>query len=385
MNKSFSDKWGGVFLVSAIILFMGCQKGRHIMIQIENPLNQIRSNEMVTISWMEIEKHISESVDQVVVRNSDGEEIISQHIDLDQDGKPEELIFHADFNPKEMKEFSITSTGERKNVYESKVHAAFVPDGLEDFNWENDLIGYRFYGTARKVEGISSGIDVWCKRVPYRMIEKWYDPDINYHQDKGEGADNYSVKATRGCGGTALWINGKMVPSEPFSKFKVIAEGPLRTVFKLTFPALRNEGNSIEEVKRVTLDAGAYLSQIDVTFEGKWNDEIPVVIGISDHKNSIHRHHPDGWLRTWEPLGKKEKGELGCVVILDSPTEKSKFAEKEGHYLLFSEAQIGGKLSYYSGACWSEYGDVKTVEDWDVYIESWIARKRNPLMITFIK
>jgi len=361
---------------------LGCQSSRELVIVVENPSDFTRIEEVISISWAEIQRPFSESIHAVIVMNSQGEKIVSQIVYEDPDERPDELLFQADFDPNEKMLFIITPALEKHQESESKVHAAYMPDGMEDFNWENDRIGYRFYGTARKVEGISSGIDVWCKRVPYRMIEKWYDPNINYHDDRGEGADYYAVKATRGCGGTAIWVNGEMLLSEPFTDWEIIAEGPIRTIFELRFPAMEINGKRMSEIKRVSLDAGTHLCRFDLTFQSDGMERIPLVIGISDHKNSIHRYQEQqGWLSTWEPLG-KERGELGCAIILDHASNISDFKNYEGHYLLFTEAIPEQALTYYTGSCWSEYGNIRSAQEWETYLEVWIEKKHNPLVIT---
>ena len=54
---------------------------------------------------------------------------------------------------------------------------------------------------------ISSGIDCWLK-VSYPVINKWYkaseEQGISYHEEHGEGLDNYHVGIGRGAGGLAI-------------------------------------------------------------------------------------------------------------------------------------------------------------------------------------
>ena len=67
--------------------------------------------------------------------------------------------------------------------------------------------------------GEDSGFDAWLKRVDYPIINKWYKENTqgkSYHKDHGEGYDPYKVGSSRGCGGLALWIDGKMVSSNVF-------------------------------------------------------------------------------------------------------------------------------------------------------------------------
>ena len=109
---------------------------------------------------------------------------------------------------------------------------------MDDFAWENDKVAFRTFGPKAQQlwesgdkEGlISSGIDCWLKRVPYPIINKWYEKDRNggsYHKDDGEGLDNFQVGVSRGCGGTALFRNNTLYPSQNYSSWKIIANGPI--------------------------------------------------------------------------------------------------------------------------------------------------------------
>jgi hypothetical protein len=78
-------------------------------------------------------------------------------------------------------------------------------------------------------------MDCWLKRVDYPIINKWYKKHLeeggSYHEDTGEGLDDFHVGASRGCGGTGLWDDEEKIlyTSKNFSEWKTLAVGPLRT------------------------------------------------------------------------------------------------------------------------------------------------------------
>ncbi|MGC3992100.1 MAG: DUF4861 family protein [Chthoniobacteraceae bacterium] len=78
---------------------------------------------------------------------------------------------------------------------------------------------------------ISSGVDVWCKRVPYLIVNRWYTKSL-YHEESGEGLDMYDTGKTRGCGGTGIWDGKTLAVSHNWIAWKVLANGPVRTVFE---------------------------------------------------------------------------------------------------------------------------------------------------------
>jgi hypothetical protein len=61
-----------------------------------------------------------------------------------------------------------------------------VPERLDDFAWESDRTAHRVYGPAiikdPKEHLISSGVDVWVKKVRTPVVDKWYKRG-EYHHD----------------------------------------------------------------------------------------------------------------------------------------------------------------------------------------------------------
>jgi len=143
-----------------------------------------------------------------VREENSGKDLLTQPVDLDQDGKADELVFQSDFGPRETKKFSLSLGPLQLPVREDfKVYGRFVRERFDDFAWENDRIAHRMYGAALEtweLEPLSSStVDIWCKRTRRLVINDWYMVD-HYHEDTGEGADFYSAGKSRGCGGSGI-------------------------------------------------------------------------------------------------------------------------------------------------------------------------------------
>ena len=168
-----------------------------------------------------------------------------------------------------------TGTGSKAATvqpYPAVVFARYIPERFDDFAWENDRIAHRIYGpgldspAAGGTRMISSGVDVWCKRVRYPIVDRWYVKG-HYHSDSGEGLDMYDVGTNRGCGGIGVWDGQKLLTSQNWKTWKVLANGPIRAVFELTYePWDASNGVKVSETKRFTVDAGHNLDAIDSTF-----------------------------------------------------------------------------------------------------------------------
>jgi len=179
-----------------------------------------------------------------VIDGRSGRELVSQLIDETGDGKPEALLFQADFAAKQTVRLPCRPPPASSGWTTLRRSTAVRPHANDDFAWESDRIGYRVYGPALRQETVSNGIDVWLKRVRYPIIEKWYQPGADYHADHGEGADLFKVGPTLGCGATAVCKDGKIHRGENFAKWRVLADGPVRTLFELEYDARPIDGGA---------------------------------------------------------------------------------------------------------------------------------------------
>ncbi|MFB3854850.1 MAG: DUF4861 family protein [Vicinamibacterales bacterium] len=352
-----------------------------------NSLDIQRSSETIVLSAAEVGRAagIVDLKTVHVVDQASGREVLSQAIDLDDDGRLDELVFQADFEPRATRSFSL-SAGDRV-VYtrdQFKAYGRFVRERRDDFAWENDRVAHRMYGAALETwvqEPLtSSGVDVWVKRAGRLVINDWYMVD-DYHRDNGEGADLYSVGRTRGCGGNAPWIDGKMYPSGNFRGTRVIANGPIRVMFELSYEPWDAGGLRIGEVKRVTLDAGHHFNRFESTYRiYAAPRELHHAVGIRRNAGSEVLRSAHGLLRTWEPI-KGNAGSLGCAVIAD-PASIADTPDTASEYLVVARVPKDGPAVYFAGSAWDKAGVITSAVVWDRYIDNMARRLRNPLRVT---
>jgi len=357
----------------------------HIIIEVKNPISLIRNNEVISLSADLIRKAFpNQDVNLIQVKDLKSDTIlITQSIDYNEDGVPDEFLFQSNFSPNEKKEFTL-SLIETESFISSKVYAAFISseEGMEDFTWENDFIGYRYYGQERaQKQGTGIAMDIWCKRVPDILTNKWYAPSQSYHVDTGYGADHYSSGKNQGCGGSGIFTNDSIYFSKPFSDWKIIANGPIRVVFELKFTGwVLND--RIIETKRVTLDAGHYFNKI----ESSYSPEITSLgyshaVGIVQRDDSETRIEQEkGWIASWESLG-KAKGNLGTGLIA-LPSDISEIKNLNNHVVSLMYPKTENGISYYIGAIWSEFGSVNSLKEWDAFIKNRTSCIFNPCIVS---
>jgi pectinesterase len=361
-------------------------------IRAENTLAITRSDETIALPWNDVRARLGVSAaNQVRLRDgASGREIPSQAVDDDGDGTIDELIFQGTFAPNETKRFVIDAAAPATN-WPVRVYAAHK-DPRDDVAWENDRIGYRIYGQGLwKVDSLlSSGVDVWVKRVRTPIVEKWYDKGHDsYHRDTGEGADFFDVGQSLGAGGTAIYRNNTLYRAWNFKSWKMIANGPVRAIFELYYQPWEAGGVRATETKRIAIDAGQNLNHVTSIFriEGAPNGtDVPWATGLVKRKSVVgleSKAQPWAWLTEWGPLLPKDggHGDLGIAVMLPRESVLD-WKETNEHYFAVSHARSGEPVSYWIGAGWTDSGDFRDVQDWWTYLDNFAQRLSTPVRVT---
>jgi pectinesterase len=353
------------------------------VVTVKNPLDLARPSETIVLSGAAIRKAMPvEDLRTVhVTDDASGKEVLAQPIDLNDDGVFDEVVFQADLAAGATRTFTL-SAGPRQ-IYtkdQFKAYGRFVRERRDDFAWENDRVAHRMYGKALETWAqeplTSSAVDVWFKRTRRLVANEWYMVD-DYHRDLGDGADLYSAGRTRGCGGSGVWDAGKLYTSSNFVDSKVLANGPVRVMFELTYPAFDAAAGRVTEIKRITLDAGHHLNRFESRYAGAPAAPKLQAAGIKKAPASqVAQDKARGVLRTWEPV-KADGSNFGCGVIVD-PAHLTEFVEADGNVLAVTTMPAGSDVTYYAGSGWDRGGDFKTVDDWDRYLAQAALRIRTP-------
>ncbi len=360
-------------------------------ILVSNPTQATRRSETVVIRRDAIEKLVPAfEFKKALIVDEVGRSVLSQVVDNNGDGTLDEILFQTDLAGSDKKTFKLR-LGERHlaSPAEYKAYGRFVRERHDDFAWENDLVAHRMYGpdleTTPKEPLISSGVDTWSKRVPKLVVNEWYMTD-DYHQDSGEGADFYSVGKSRGCGGLGIWSNGKLATSKNFTTSRVLANGPIRLVFELTYaPWELAKGLRVSETKRVVLDAGSQFNSFESTFAVSGKVGLTAGLGIAKHAGSaVQFDAASASMRVWEPLrGAKgeDNGNLGCAIVVPSGAKLEEH-HNELDYLATTAVPASGKLMYYVGSAWDRAGRVRDAAAWAAEVQALAARTAAAVVVT---
>ena len=394
--------WKSILL--GVTLLSACQQqsGDTASFSVKNNLALDRPAETVSVPAEKVKALLQKfGAENLLLRDATtGSLLVTQAIDYDQDGTIDEILFQTSLKANEAKQFTIEGAKDgatRQPKSKLTTYSRFVPERTDDYTWENDRVAFRTYGPVAQQlveEGkqggtLTSGMDAWLKRVNHPIINAWYkkndaDPGY-YHIDHGEGYDPYHVGASRGIGGIGVLEGDTLYVSRNFTEYKTIAEGPIRTVFELTYAPWQANSRTIREKKRISLDLGSNLSR----FESQLQPSQPVpnyTIGITlhDKKGEVAGNPEQGWFRYWEPMGGSF---LGTGVVL-APSAVQSFKDhrvdtKDQSHLYVITRPVNDKLVYYAGFGWEKSGQFDSKEAWDQYLTEFAKRITSPLEVNF--
>ena len=382
--------------VSAISFFLPAPaQNRIVTVKVNNPLSIERPFESIEIDVSDLEKRLKPTKEQTfVVTDTAGNRLPAQ---ITYNGK---LLFQA----------RLSSNGNA--IYTIKAGACLpypvvscgrhYPERADDIAWENDRVAFRAYGPALQKRGERAfGYDAFAKRVAYPVVSKWYDAELHrhlsYHRDYGEGMDVYTVGPTLGCGTSALLAPGdSIVYPYCYQKYEILDNGPLRFTMRLTYHPFVISGDTVTEIRLISLDRGSQLNRTLITYQGLSSPH-PVVTGLV-----VHPSNPDAWKTdtqagyiAYEDLTDRPKAGNGRIyvgAVVPQGMEKSGMtpfpaAESKrqrggatGHVLAQSTYRPGTSYLYYWGSGWSKYG-FSDMKAWTTYLARYADCLRHPVHV----
>jgi len=367
------------------VLGAACQGQQEVRIAVSNPTEVRRQQETIQLDWMDVQKYLPnvEAEEAAVLDVQTHQPLVTQVLKID--GRTA-LLFQTTLEPGQKKQFILQKRPEGMEPPASPIttYCRFIPERKDDFGWENDKVAFRMYGPALEDETITSGIDAWGKCVPYPVIDKFIrdynEKQIPYHYDHGEGGDFYKVGNTLGCGGLAPFVDGKVcLPSHNFAAWKILGNGPIRSVFELTYRPWQAGSYTVSEVKRISIDLGSQMSRIECTYTCSQTDTLPLAGGIVLRETSQQTWTAPQSIAYWLPTD-FIKGFMGCGVVFGAEWDV-KPLEADGHLLLTLQHKIDKPVVYYAGSCWDKNEEFNTFEKWQQYLKIFKQRLDHPVAV----
>ena len=160
-------------------------------------------------------------------------------------------------------------------------------------------------------------------------------------------------------------------------------------MFETTYPAVRYNGATVTETRRITLDAGSNLNKVEVFYRSDQSDRsdlsdqtIAFAAGLVKRKNvAVSSDAANGWAALWGPTNaKEENGLLGTGIVMPKGPFTG-ITEDNVHVLVRGKANFMTAATYYAGACWTRSGDMTSSGEWNAYLNDFALRLASPLKI----
>jgi rhamnogalacturonyl hydrolase YesR len=245
------------------------------------------------------------------------------------------------------------------------------PAGAQNINWENDRIAFRVYGPTVR-HRVGSGIDIWPKSVDYPIIDKWYRlsaAGFEYHVERGEGADFYHVGRERGCGGSAIWREGRPFPSETYATHRIVANAPDHVEFTLEFDPWDAAGLSVSETKTIRLVPGINFFQVTHTLKTAGTANVTLGLGLTTFgQPSLQQSREHGMLSIWEKVDPAH-APIGTAIIAD-PRQVTGFGEAGKDRYLLLDVKPNEPFTYFLGAAWAGNRHIRPVGSWEALLRT---------------
>lgn len=379
----------GIFVISACTI-----QEEPTTVIVKNTIDIERKFETVELSARFLQV---ENLDVIGIREvSSGKLQVTQLVDKEGDGINDLLLFQPAVAALSESAYEIIEiTEEERPESKSYCFSRFVPERTDDYAWENDKVAFRVFGpTAQKmkeqnIEGgtLSSGVDAWLKKVEYPIIDKWYkkysEETGSYHEDTGEGLDNFHVGASRGVGGIAIKKDSTYYFSKNFVDWRTLTNGPIRTSFYLKYEDWDVDGSLVQESRIISLDYGSNLSKFVVSIEG--SNSLAAGLTLHEKDGEVVGNNTEYWLSYWQPHGDSELG-TGIVTTKNHFLSFEKYdVEKTDLSNAYSKMKvIENSVTYYAGFSWLKSGQFSGKKEWENYLSSFSIKVNNPLIVSFL-
>jgi hypothetical protein len=363
-------------------------------LRLSNPLDTDRTPEVIEIPLSQLAAHLDiaqENFPSLIAQDSTtGKRIPAQLYSGKAGSPPDTLLLLVQLPANSMEDIRFR-LDPKAPEQQPLVFGREAPERKDDFAWENQLTAYRIYGPALQATGeITSGIDVWSKRVPNFVIDNFYkrdhegtlthNPALSYHKDSGQGLDSYYVGPSRGCGGTAALVNGKLFVSKNYTTLRMLSNGPIRFAFEVAYAPWDAAGTTVVETKRITLDAGTHMNKIESRYSFQGSSTMALAAGIAIHEGADADFPVSGSVASvWDTPQDPSAGRISTGLVT-GPDQHAETRQADGHALLIFTRHSNEPFVYYAGSGWSK-ADMPTADAWKSYLKAQLLQIEHPITL----
>ena len=235
-----------------------------------------------------------------------------------------------------------------------------------DFFWENDKFGMRAYGPGEWHKW--SGFDVFNKATDENLVADILTHPTErgdwHHNVNGKCFDNFTMGASRGVGGIAMFADGEWKTYPDWETSRVITNCDERCEFELTYPAFSAAGKM---TCHITLRRGERFYRNDVSFE-RMPKGFLAGPGIDleprrDHAGSLVE--TPGRVSLFEQTKPSDEGSTMTAILVADPSAVTAMTDHLNCRVLAFKTK---DFTYWAGASWSMAGEVTAPQAWHDHV-----------------
>ena len=368
-----------VAAVSAATFVVSCGQEGH-QITVTNDTDIDRSYETVEICQKDL---AGIKLDSVIVTDAEGTAVATQ-VYTDRDGNVK-LLFQATVPAQSEKVYTIVEG--TPETYPVQAYSRYVPERLDDYAYENNVIAGRIYGPALEFPR-TFGSDIWVKCTDRLVIDDWF-AKADYHHNYGEGMDCYKVDNTLGGGALVPYTGSdKFFTGDNYASQKHICDGPVRTEAIFEYGPFDVDGKEMSATRVLTLDANSHFVKWETTFHCADTDSISVVLGAVMHDVTVIKNELN-WIAFTEKASDSadpdRDGNISVAVIYDkaelddNPYYTS--GKEAGHAVIITDEKVEKPITTWTGSGWSQ-GGIASQDEWEKTVRDFSFSRQHPLKVT---
>src|SRR5215471_13777888 len=378
------------------------QAGKTVQVAVTNPSSERRvENVVLRISEIQRVAPDFKAAGAVVIADDAGaaataadpaRQLPSQADDLDGDGKPDELAFQIELEPRQKRVVSLMYGGPAgvatpRTDYPKRTDAKFAQhyDGM---GWESETTAWRLYFDKR------NAIDLWGKRKPGLYLEMFSAADYKYQEDSPLGRDIYNVGKSLGAGGVGAWIDGHALPVAEVTKrnWRIVSAGPVRSIVEFTYDGWKIGDRVVNLRSRITQWAGERGYEHQVALDH--GEGFPLVAGISRKPELKEINGNTCSLAIWGPQVVKPgtgatdslpNENLGLAIIVPEGHQGCRRDGDPLNYVVQPQLKDGG-ARWYVLAAWDQESSrpVKSLKEFAALVKQETARLAQPASVAIV-
>ena len=365
---------------SAAAVLVSCADAGQSVI-VSNDTSLARQNETVELSFSELcSGDDNLTAENVIVLNHLGKQVPVQ-VYTEKDGE-QILLFQADVKEHSSVKYTVKA-GEREE-FPMKAYSRHVPERLDDYAYENNLVAGRIYGPALQ-DPRTFGSDVWLKCTERLVIDDWFKK-MDYHHNYGEGMDCYKVANTLGGGAVTPYVGEKLIIGDNWATQEHLTDGPIRTKAYFTYDAFDVAGQKVSATREISLDANSRFVQSTTWFSAQ-TQELPLALGAIQH-DVLDRVDGTNWIAFTEVASDTKQpeidGNISIGLVLSPELAAEATATLDGHAVIKTTAKCGTPVTVWTASGWSQ-GGVESPQAWIALVQDFAYAKAHPLKVEVVK